>query len=103
MTQFGGKAFSLSGSGATTGKAGSGGKSQKQVSDCNNDYVMITGGYDPSSAEVPSNVGDRFCGENLNLASESTVSSTICSNRLDIFSIMRLRTEGLIITSNFLS
>lgn len=80
VTKAGGKAFSLSGSGATTGVSGTAGKSQATLKDCNNDFLSITSGYDPSLADGPSNVGDRFCGERLNIAFASSVSSTICSN-----------------------
>ena len=52
---------------------------------CNNDYLIIAGGYDPSKPHGPNNAQDRFCGAHLNVENNADTSSTICSKLIDLF------------------
>jgi hypothetical protein len=79
MTPNGGKAFSLTGSDATTVAAGQPGYSQANLKDCNNDYLMIPDGYDPSQPDSLTNFGDRYCGERFNVMPKTNSSSIVCS------------------------
>ena len=69
---------------AATGAAATvvNGASQALPSNCNNDYVVIDGGFDPTAAPInaPTNALDRFCGEAFNVAPNTATSSTVCSN-----------------------
>lgn len=57
--------------------------SQSRSRDCNNDYLVLTGGYDPSRSNIhPAVAADRFCGERFNPAPLSSKSTTVCSNSL---------------------
>ena len=66
-------AFSVSGS--TEG-------SQRSVADCNNDYILIEGGYDPSEKNdlgLPKTLQDRYCGSQFSMKQSATISGRICS------------------------
>ena len=67
----GGASFSVSTANTkVTGEDGSevNGQSQNFPSNCNNDYVIFPGGYDPavSPLNTPTNALDRYCGEVFN-------------------------------------
>ena len=54
-------------------------ESQNKASNCNNDYLIIPGGYNPvTSPLAPTNALDRFCGEFFNPLSAKTTSATVC-------------------------
>ena len=46
---------------------------------CNNDYLVIAGGFSPVTNLINNFVLDRFCGERFTTGLGSTVSSTVCS------------------------
>lgn len=49
--------------------------------DCNNDFLVIPGGFDPVNPTllVPNMAFDRFCGERLNPRPVTGASVTVCS------------------------
>lgn len=57
------------------------GFSQILPSNCNNDYLVIPGGFDPATVAVGAigNVLDRFCGERFTTAIGSNIQSSVCS------------------------
>ena len=58
------------------------GVSQVLPTNCNNDYVVIDGGFDPTANPInaPTNALDRFCGEAFNVLPNVAASSSVCSN-----------------------
>ena len=56
------------------------GQSQNLAANCNNDFLVFPGGFDPAVAlTTPTNALDRFCGERFNVALAATQSATVCS------------------------
>jgi hypothetical protein len=59
------------------------GNSQSISTNCNNDYLIISGGYDPTNPNpnppVTNMAFDRFCGERLNPQPSNGASVTVCS------------------------
>ena len=60
------------------------GQSQNLPSNCNNDYVIFDGGFDPNPGgglkiNDPSNALDRFCGQQLNVQPAQGASAPVCS------------------------
>jgi hypothetical protein len=52
---------------------------------CNNDYLVIPGGFNVGNPPtVPNMAFDRYCGEKFNALPGSNVSTTICSKLFDI-------------------
>ena len=69
----GGNAFAVSGTTAAN--------SQATVAACNNDFLIVEGGYDPTkSLTLPANTWDRYCGTAFNTDIAGTTSATVCSN-----------------------
>ena len=62
--------------------SGSAEGSQRSVADCNNDYLLIEGGYDPSEKNelgAPKTLQDRYCGSTFSMKSNATVAGRVCS------------------------
>lgn len=82
VTAAGLSAFSVSRA-ETAANAAAPGVSQILVSNCNNDYVIIPGGYDPAvPLSTATNNWDRYCGERLNPLigpNGQAASVTVCS------------------------
>ena len=56
------------------------GVSQYGSLDCNNDYLVIPGGFNLGNPTAVANMAfDRYCGEKLNAVPGSTTSTTVCS------------------------
>lgn len=53
--------------------------SNENLGACNNDYLVIVGGYDPTQPHGPNNSQDRYCGSQLNVENNAATSSTVCS------------------------
>jgi hypothetical protein len=54
--------------------------SQSESVNCNNDYLVIPGGFNVGNPPVIANMAfDRFCGQRLNALPGSTDSTTVCS------------------------
>lgn len=79
------RAFSVSTSntdaGGADGTEATDFSAQNFPSNCNNDYVLFPGGFNPTVIpNVPTNAVDRFCGEAFNpLYTAATTSVTVCS------------------------
>lgn len=74
-------AFSLSQAFDVTNNVAKPKESQFETSNCNNDYMIIDGGFNPAVAtNVVTNSLDRYCGEQLNplLKSGGTSSVAVC-------------------------
>ena len=71
------KPFSL-----TTRAQESSGRSQSTLSECNNDFLLIPGGFNPKPTSTPIddplNSLDRYCGERLNPRFSALTSVTVC-------------------------
>ena len=78
----------LNADGTITAGVSTTGVSQILPSNCNNDYLIIAGGYDPTVVVgVFGNVLDRFCGERFTTTIGSPLSSTVCSKSCTVLII----------------
>lgn len=61
------------------------GTSQGLASDCNNDYLVIPGGFNSANPTPVANMAfDRYCGERLNALPNAAASSTVCSKLIKV-------------------